>query len=154
MFFYSQRRIKLFTAILLLPALAGAFVAQTPGARKVVLIPYQNAKPILEAEAEILPRGLAGKSPAALARDWPVWVARHDQEIRTRLAQGDEDSLVNFLAFGTSYTRQPRISTAQLAELNQAGALKSLESQNSPVVNTLKGRINDLIKAMLTPGAI
>jgi len=150
---YSQRKTKLFTASLLLPALVGVFIAQTPGARKVVFTPYQDAKPILGAEAEILPKGLVGKSSDELARDWPAWVARHDREIRTRLAQGDEDSLVNFLAFGTSYTRQPRISTAQLAELNQAGALNSIESQNSPVVNTLKARIDDLIKAMLTPGA-
>jgi hypothetical protein len=140
------------TAGLLLLAVASALVAQTSGARRVVFIPYKDAKPILETEAEILPPGLAGKSEDELARNWPAWVARHDAEIRTRLAQGDEDSLVNFLAFGTTYTRQPRISTAQLAQLNQAGDARALESQNSPVVKTLKARIDDLMKAMLAPG--
>ncbi|HMF55218.1 MAG TPA: hypothetical protein VK619_02550 [Pyrinomonadaceae bacterium] len=138
-------------ACLLLLAAACALLAQTPSTRRVVFIPYEDAGPILEAEAEILPQGLSGKSQNELARDWPNWIARHDAEVRTRLAQGDEDSVVNFLAFGTSYTRQPRISAAQLGQLNQGGA-SNLASQNSPVVNALKSRVNDLMKAMLAPG--
>src|SRR5438132_4799697 len=89
---YSKPKIKVFIASVILPALVGAFFAQAPGAGKVVFTPYQDAKPILGAEAEILPQGLAGKGLDELARDWPAWIARHDQEIRTRLAQGDEDS--------------------------------------------------------------
>jgi len=114
---YRRRQIPLVTCLLLLAA--AALLAQTPSARRVVFIPYKDAKPILDAEAEILPQGLSGKTRDALEREWPNWISRQDAEIRTRLAQGDEDSLVNFLAFGTSYTRQPRVSTAQLAQLNQ-----------------------------------
>ncbi len=152
MSFKSRPKLKPFTACLLLLAAACALVAQTPSARSVVFIPYKDAKPILEAESEILPQGLSGKTADALEREWPNWISRQDAEIRTRLAQGDEDSLVNLLVFGTSYTRQPRISSAQLAQLNQTTDAKLLESPNSPVVNTLKARISDLIKSMLAPG--
>ncbi len=152
MSFKSRPKLKPFTACLLLLSAACALVAQTPSARSVVFIPYKDAQLILEAESEILPQGLSGKTADALAREWPNWISRQDAEIRTRLAQGDEDSLVNLLVFGTSYTRQPRISSAQLAQLNQTTDAKLLESPNSPVVNTLKARISDLIKSMLAPG--
>lgn len=149
---FRRKQIPLVTCLLLLAA-ACALVAQTPSARRVVFIPYKDAKPILDAEAEILPQGLSGKTGDALAREWPNWISRQDAEIRTRLAQGDEDSLVNFLAFGTSYTRQPRVTTAQLAQLNQITDARLLESPNSPVVKMLKARISDLIKAMAAPGS-
>src|SRR5713226_8721 len=129
----SRPKLKPFTACLLLLASACALVAQTPSARKAVFIPYKDAKPILEAESEILPPSLSGKTADAQAREWPNWISRQNAEIRTRLAQGDEDSLVNFLVFGTSYTRQPRVSTAQLAQLNQITDAKLLEPPNSPV---------------------
>ena len=35
-------------------------------------------------------------------------VSRRDLEIRARLQRGDEDSIVNFLLFGTTFTRLPR----------------------------------------------
>ena len=36
------------------------------------------------------------------------WVERHDKEIRARLEQGDEDTIVNWMLFGTSFTARPR----------------------------------------------
>ncbi len=152
MLFNLRTKQKPIVACLLTLGLACALLAQTPQPRRVVFIPYDDARPILEAEAEILPQGLSGKSQSELSRDWPAWIARHDAEVRTRLAQGDEDSLINFLVFGTSYTRQPRISATQLGQLNQSGAVTNLAADNSPVVNRLKARISDLIKAALMPG--
>src|SRR5712692_2140963 len=152
MSFRSRRKLKPLVTCLLLLAAACALLAQTPSARRVVFIPYKDAKPILDAEAEILPQGLSGKTGDALEREWPHWISRQNAEIRTRLAQGDEDSLVNFLVFGTSYTRQPRITSAQLAQLNQITDARLLESTNSPVANVLKARISDLIKSVLAPG--
>lgn len=152
MFFNLRTNHRPIVACLLTLGIACALLAQMPQARRVIFIPYDDARPILEAEAEILPQGLIGKSQSELARDWPAWIARHDAEVRTRLAQGDEDSLINFLVFGTSYTRQPRISATQLGQLNQSGAITNLATENSPVVNRLKARISDLIKAALVPG--
>src|SRR5260370_34659232 len=148
-YFTSQPKTKLVIACLLLLLIPAALAAQHP----VVFISYRDAQPMLQAEAEILPQGLAGQTQDALARDWPGWIARQDTEIRTRLAQGDEDSLINFLVFGTSYTRQPRISTAQLARLSQISDERRPEPQNASLVNTLKARIGDLIKNVLAPGA-
>jgi hypothetical protein len=39
---------------------------------------------------------------------WPHWVMAHDREIRARLERGDEDTIVNWLLFGTSFTQEPR----------------------------------------------
>src|SRR5205085_10585436 len=115
---FIHKRKALVTFLLLLMA-AGALLAQTSPHGRVVYLSYEDAKPILEAEAEILPQELSGKSPSELALAWPKWVARHDAEIRARLAQGDEDTVVNFLLFGMSYTRQPRITQKQIQQIGQ-----------------------------------
>ena len=39
---------------------------------------------------------------------WPGWIERHDRDIRARLEQGDEDTIVNWMLFGTSFTSRPR----------------------------------------------
>jgi hypothetical protein len=41
-------------------------------------------------------------------------VSRRDTEIRARLAEGDEDSVINFLLFGVSFTTQPRITEGEM----------------------------------------
>lgn len=114
--------------------------AQTP-ARKTVYITYGDARPILEALDEILPAELKGKSSSERIPLWPEWVARQDAEIRARLAQGDEDSLVNFLLFGTSYTRRPRITSPQVEEIRNQGNRDLVEA-----------RADDLARALAAPG--
>src|SRR5262245_54539109 len=68
-------------------------------------IPYVDAKPVLEQLRQRLPADLAAKTPADLESAWPGWVARRNAEIRARLEQGDEDSIINLLLFGTTFTR-------------------------------------------------
>ncbi len=142
---------KLLIAGLLLLAAASALLAQTSGS--VVFIPYKDAQPILEAEAEILPPGLSGKNGDVLASEWPNWVARRDREIRARLAQGDEDSLINFLLFGTSYTRQPRISLKQLAALERKGESSGTNGKEVELQlrKLLAARSDDLIRGIAAP---
>ena len=67
-------------------------------------IPFRDAKPILERLAASLPPELAGKSLSELESAWDDWVSRRNREIRARLERGDEDSIVNFLLFGTTFT--------------------------------------------------
>src|SRR5262245_56717737 len=67
-------------------------------------IAYRDAKPILERLAASLPPELAGKSASELEAAWADWVSRRNREIRARLERGDEDSVVNFLLFGTTFT--------------------------------------------------
>src|SRR5207237_4596707 len=66
-------------------------------------IPYVDAKPILDAlRADLLPAELIAKEPTARQSAWPGWVAGRDAQIRSRVVRGDEESIVNFLMFGTS----------------------------------------------------
>jgi hypothetical protein len=53
---------------------------------------------------------------------WPQWIQRHDQAIRSRLQRGDEDSLVNFVIYGVSFTRAPREEaiSARIRDFKQA----------------------------------
>jgi hypothetical protein len=73
-------------------------------------ISYSQAKPILDAFQETLPAELKGKSPPGLEAAWPVWVARRNAQIRARLASGDEDSIVNFWLYGTTFTARARVT--------------------------------------------
>jgi hypothetical protein len=115
---------------------------------QVNYLPYEEAKPILEALRDVLPPELKNANPADLPTVWQKWVASRDRDIRSRLLQGDEDSLINFLLFGTTFTRRPRIT---LNALVQAG-----RDANSPEADTtfeaIKLRSEDLIQGIFMPG--
>jgi hypothetical protein len=66
-----------------------------------------------------LPEGLKDKSPAELEAAWPEWLKHHDAETRARLTRGDEDTLVNFLVLGTSFTHQPRLTAVRTSPARQ-----------------------------------
>src|SRR5688572_4030209 len=68
---------------------------------------FEEAAPVMMALPSNLPIDLRGRSTPEIARLWPSWVERHDRTVRGRLARGDEDSLVNFWLYGTSFTAQP-----------------------------------------------
>src|SRR5207302_75260 len=80
-------------------------------------VPFDDAAPILAALPN-LPAGLKDKTAPELRAAWPAWVARHDAEIRARLYRGDEDSVVNFWLYGTTFTSLPRATEQDLAKLN------------------------------------
>ena len=61
------------------------------------------------------------------------------------MQQGDADTLVNFLLFGTSFTKQPRATAAALNKLKIAG-----NPANADAV--IAARLDDLVKALLAPG--
>src|SRR5215813_8139818 len=48
------------------------------------------------------------KSSGSVQKIWPDWIIKHDREIRGRLLPGDEDTIINWLLFGTSFTREPK----------------------------------------------
>jgi hypothetical protein len=68
----------------------------------------------------------------------PAWARQQDKAIRTRLEQGDLDSLANLLLFGTSFTRQPRITIEGLAEASKSGIVRA--------------RVEDLVAGLRNPG--
>ena len=70
---------------------------------------------------------------------WLAWARRHDKTIRDRLRQGDLDSMVNLLLFGTSFTSQPRIHIETLTEASKSGVLRA--------------RVDDLVAGLRNPGS-
>ena len=151
--FSSKRKILVICTILL--AATNALLAQTrTTARRVVYLSYEDAKPIIGVGREILPQELSGKSPSELTRDWHKWVADRDAEIRARLVQGDEDTLINFLLFGTSYTKQLRITQKQLEQIGQQqnATGENTNPKLAKLANSLQSRADDLIRAMAAPG--
>ena len=104
-------------------------------------IPYPEAKPILERLAASLPAELAGRPIAELESVWVEWVSRRSREIRARLDRGDEDSIVNLLLFGTTFTRRPR---APNDSATVGGARRAAD--------IVRGRTNDLIAGIAAPG--
>lgn len=96
-----------------------------------VATPYGSVQPFL---AEFAPPELQSASQRA----FDTWAREKDLAIRARLQQGDLDSMVNLLLFGTSFTAQPRMSIEKLAEESRAGLLRA--------------RLADFLAALQQPG--
>ena len=86
---------KMLFALVLVPVVLAAQASAE-------FIPYSDAKPIFDAlRDDLLPPELRGLTPAQREAAWPGWVMRRDAAIRARVAEGDEDSVINLLQFGT-----------------------------------------------------
>src|SRR5215510_7962661 len=107
---------------------------------------YEEARPLLQSFDEVLPAELKGKSAEAQAALWPAWVKAQDSAVRARLRRGDEDTLVNFLLFGASFTKQPRVTAQDLAARRQAQTQEAFDK-------LINARIDDLIRALASPGS-
>ncbi|MDP8983274.1 MAG: class I SAM-dependent methyltransferase [Acidobacteriota bacterium] len=94
---------------------------------RVVYLDAATARPALSAY------------PTQRPSDWPIWIRRHDREIRDRILRGDEDSMVNYLLFGTSFTTAPRVTE------------RDLDTQS--VGQAMTQRINDLLTGIAAPGS-
>ena len=117
----------------------------------VAYVPFADAKPILEViQPQLWPAALQGKSPAAVEALWSDWVKREDMAIRARVLEGDGDSVINFLLFGTSFTTQPRVTENELAGVlvrqRETGATRFVPSP------LLEKRIDDFIAGLVSPG--
>ncbi|MGP0072552.1 MAG: hypothetical protein ACLPWF_11550 [Bryobacteraceae bacterium] len=97
---------------------------------------YASVKPILDQYRERLPAELHNTDEA----HWLAWARREDSSIRARLQQGDLDSMVNLLLYGTSFTKQPRISMEGegIAQASKSGVLRA--------------RVDDLVSGLRSPG--
>lgn len=109
-------------------------IALTGLAADRAFTPWSSAKPILASRPESLPAGLRNADESG----WNAWIRREDKAIRARLQQGDLDSMVNFLLFGTSFTTQPRIKVEGIAEASKSGVLRA--------------RVDDLVAGLRSPG--
>ena len=95
-----------------------------------------------------LPPELNTLTPAQMEAAWPGWIERHDREIRARLEQGDEDTIVNWMLFGTSFTSRPRAVLGAV----ESGAAGDRELVLRRTIELISGRLDDLLKALAAPG--
>lgn len=117
----------------------------TPAQSARAFIPYADARPIFDAvRADFLPPDLRDLAPAEREARWPAWIVRHDAAIRARVAEGDADSIVHLLLFGTSFTTAPRASERDLA---------ALVARPDEALRALRRRIDDFAAALAAPGA-
>jgi hypothetical protein len=111
-------------------------------------IPYVDAKGIHDTiRPELLPPELQGRSADDIAQAWDGWVAGRDAQIRRRLERGDDDSVINLLLFGGSFTRQPRASAREILSLARQGGLDDFTQ--TPL---MQRRISDLVAGAAAPG--
>src|SRR5436190_19176108 len=82
----------------------GAATVAVAAAESVTYTRYADARPVLEALHDVLPAELLTHQE----EHWTSWTASHDRDVRARLSAGDEDTIVNWLLLGTSFTRLPR----------------------------------------------
>jgi hypothetical protein len=102
-------------------------------------MPYAEAAAVRK---DAFPSELASKTPSELEAAWPDWLSQHDAQIRARIARGDEDSLANFVLYGTSFTTRARAPRLELAKAD-GGMVGS---------KLVQDRIGDLIAAIAAPG--
>ena len=111
------------------------------------LIGFDEARPILTELMAKLPSELKPLTAAQMAKAWPDWIGRHDREIRARLEQGDEDTIVNWMLFGTSFTSRPR---AVLGAVEPGAGDPELVLRRT--MELISARLDDLVQALATPG--
>jgi len=128
----------------LLLVTAGAAAAVAPAR----FVRFSEARPILSELAGRLPSELDTLTPAQLEAAWPRWIERRDQEIRARLEQGDEDTIVNWMLFGTTFTSRPRAVLGAV----EAGAAGDRELVLRRTIELISARLEDLLTALAAPG--
>ena len=121
-----------------------AFAAGVIGIRSRTASRDALTRPMTLAEAAPVIAAVGDRAPAQLrnATDaiWSQWVHERDSSIRARLDRGDEDSLVNLLLYGTTFTRQPRTTPEDLGDGDQ-----------SHLEEIMDGRVQDLVMAVEAP---
>ncbi len=92
------------------------------------------------------PPQLEGLSAEELPEVWPAWVEHQVMQMRSRVWQGEEDSLANLLLLGTSFTREPRITNSYRATLLEQ--LGGEEAADRMINGVAVARSRDLARAL------
>jgi hypothetical protein len=103
---------------------------------------FAEVRDLLSRLADVLPQELKVPNASDAERAWGPWVERQDRAIRSRLQRGDEETIVNWLFFGTTFTELPRLP------------LDSPEAAADEAERTtlIAARTMDLANAIATPG--
>jgi len=116
--------------------------AAAPTAQAVRTMTFAEARPVLAALGDSVPAALRDRTSGDADATWSAWVKQREAEIRGRIAAGDEDSVVNLMLYGTSFTRWPRATPDAIAA-SPAGATLD---------GVMAGRVADLVTAIESPG--
>ena len=143
-----MRLIKAIAAGVASAVLCAGLAAQS-GPPRPIFVAFDAARPALTFLRQLLPSELASQDAQSLPSFWPGWVKKHDGEIRARLAQGDEDSLVNLLLFGTSFTKQPRMTARQIEAIISGTVDPAASGARLDAIT--QARIDDLVRAAAQP---
>jgi hypothetical protein len=93
---------------ILLTAVLAALLA-APHEAQTRFTSFADVRNVLSRLADVLPPELKVANAADAERAWMPWVERQDRAIRGRLQRGDEETIVNWLMFGTTFTKLPRV---------------------------------------------
>src|SRR5262245_16131240 len=108
-----------------------------PVSRRMTLA---ESRPVIAALGESAPAELRRLVTDAESA-WSDWVAQRDAAVRARIAKGDEDSVVNLMLYGTTFTRRPRATPEALAA----------SRSGMPLADVMDGRLQDLLDAVEAP---
>lgn len=118
--------------------------------------PRLKPRYLTAAEAASLP-GISASLAAALPADTPArrrdafsaWISKRDADIRSRVFRGEEDALVPWLLFGTTFTQAPRLTRAFFAEQAQRfNGPGSAEARERAFRVVFEQRLDDLLGAL------
>jgi hypothetical protein len=123
-----------------------------PPSSQVVYTPYEDARSVLETLVDALPAKLRDVPVEEREAIWNEWTKKRDAQIRDRLAQGDADSVMNFLMFGTSFTAEARLTSAQLQSLSEATSGVAKLDATSKWREIFEKRVEALVRGMMAPG--
>ena len=135
-----RRRVQAVACIVVPSLLVSAGVSTQPRAPRYITL--ADVRPLLMPLAASLPPDLPSTS-GPLANDrWLTWVANHDRAIRQRLREGDEDTILNWLLLGQSFTALPPVRLSGNA--SDAAVANATE--------LIRTRVDALIRALESSG--
>ena len=118
---------------------------------RVEFLNFDRLEPVLAGNRFVLPMELSGSRDEA-RNAWPRWIQNHDREVRSRLLRGEEDTLVNFVLFGVSFTDRARVApesgaseaTARLITERIQHFIEAIRNPNSDRLTLLNSLVTRL----------
>ena len=133
---------------ILLLITAGWVVGAASAVGPARFVRFSEVRPMLTELAGRLPPDLNTLTPAQMETAWPRWIERHDGQIRARLEQGDEDTIINWTLFGTTFTSKPRAILGAV----ESGTTGDRELVVRRTIELVSARVDDLLTALASPG--
>ena len=92
---------------------AGDAPGSQPARAESSVIPYEEVERLLQVPHVQAPLELTASGDRRAA--WHHWLERHRAELDARLLRGDEDSIVNLMLYGTTFTSVRRTTPQDLS---------------------------------------